>query len=618
MKIQKISALFLLIMFLNHTSYAAYTFEECGSIQKENLRDELNSIAQQSFSTELSAIDMERLISEKWADAGMDETLSREVDRAVERVKKDSGFWERTWSSWSAEKSKKFAEKVAGYAFSSEGFHSGLDKVSKETGEKLARHMETVSAKSASSAMLCLQEFIGKEYSESVSGVFEEELKKQTQEINWDEKIDPNQPSVTSMHKKALGGLGVIIAAQIGKKIAQKIGQSIAKRIAGRIASRIAGRIAGRAATSTIPIVGWIVGGGMIVWDLWDSRDGALPQIQKDLKGEEVSEKIQEEILYAVREQVSAEAPLMAREIADETFSLWSDFRNKYRQVMELAEELPEFKSVLNATSKQELYKLSNLVTLVSRKVGKEELTDSVKSGSFQEVMNLPEISFQIFEVTKSLKTLTEWAELAGRRIDRVVEFEVYKQKTPADFDKTLLERLLDVNDKNAINKLSMLEKTYMEAMLTVSGVNLKIISVTLTLEDMRCVSAYLPDADENSRNLIVSYAADSPSAIKRLCDESVKKEIMQHSNKAELISFLLAPNDYGSLLKDSPKMLDSSIPLNIFFHKYSVMQVILLTAALSVFGLVLFFLALQFVRRGRPQIIVNVPESRNGGGEKK
>ena len=73
-------------------------------------------------------------------------------------------------------------------------------------------------------------------------------------------------PDILAMigeHQMALGGVGVIIAAQITRKIMT----SVAQRISQRVAGRIAGRVLGRVGTTVVPLAGWIIGAGMIAYD---------------------------------------------------------------------------------------------------------------------------------------------------------------------------------------------------------------------------------------------------------------------------------------------------------------------------------------------------------------
>ncbi len=602
MNSRKIFVLFIIITFLaSNTCYAVYEFGECDKVQKDSLRDELNRICQRVFSSETKNIDIKHIINSQWATIGMDDRYDKEIDNAVERVKKESGFIEKILSSWSPDKAKQFSEKITNYAFTSENFVSTVNALSSQLGGEIGKRLETISNHSASASLMCLMEFIGNRYSESVSHLFKEELKKQFAGIKWDEKVDLDQLSVAGMHKMALGGLGAIIAAQVVKKISQKIQERIAKRIGERIATRIIGRIAG----SSVPILGWIIGSGMIAWDLIQSSDAAFRQIQNELKREEVKEKIKNEILIEVTDQLTKESYDMARKIADETYSMWSDFRNKFKHVLDLADDLPEFKLILDRTSKDGLYKLSNLTNLIYKKLGKEELIASIKNGSFMDVMSLPEISFQILETTKSLKTLLEWSELAGRQIDKVVEFEIYKQKTPADFDKRLLERLIDVNDKAAISKLTLLENTLMEAMLSVHTVNLKSICAKYGLDDMKCISWYLSQGDVNSKTVIIHHLVGSPSVIniKRLCDDSLKNQIMTFADKSEVFDFLFSPNTFLALLfNDGIKVITGRIPLNIFFYKYNVLKVIILATILIIVSFLVALFVLKFIRR-QPEV---------------
>ncbi len=134
------------------------------------------------------------------------------------------------------------------------------------------------SADSVSAALYCLQTFIGHNYSRALVDAFETRVQTATQNATLLD-VDTVSPDILAMlgeHQVALGGVGVIIAAQITRKIAV----AIAKRISQRVAGRIVGRVLGRAGSTVIPIAGWIIGTGMIVYDLYESRDGALPQIQ--------------------------------------------------------------------------------------------------------------------------------------------------------------------------------------------------------------------------------------------------------------------------------------------------------------------------------------------------
>lgn len=61
--------------------------------------------------------------------------------------------------------------------------------------------------------------------------------------------------------------MGVIVVTEISRRIAIKLSEKIAERIAGKIVGRIIGKAGG---LTLIPVAGWVIGLGLIVWDLWE------------------------------------------------------------------------------------------------------------------------------------------------------------------------------------------------------------------------------------------------------------------------------------------------------------------------------------------------------------
>ena len=81
------------------------------------------------------------------------------------------------------------------------------------------------------------------------------------------------------------------------------------------MAGRIVGRVLGRLGSSLIPWVGWLIGAGLIAWDIWDGSKGALPQIEQSLQSEEVKAAIRAEISDSVSESLDAEMAAIADEV---------------------------------------------------------------------------------------------------------------------------------------------------------------------------------------------------------------------------------------------------------------------------------------------------------------
>lgn len=588
---QKLVTFLVLFSFLANNAFATYNYSDCGNIDKNNLRDELNSLCQGMFNSEVQNIKISNVIEQQWNKMSMDSIINREVETAVSVVKKRYPYWERLWSSWSSEKAKKMSEEVAAVAFGSENFRKAIESLSSDIADSLFQNLQTTSANSATSAFMCLQEFIGNTYSSTIVTVFQNEVKKETQNLEIGEVgLDT---SFAVQHTKALGGLGVIVVSQIVKKVSQKILQKISQRIAGRIASRVLVR----GGTSTIPIVGWIIGGGMIVWDLISGADGAFPDIEEALKDDSIKLKIKSEIENEVQVGFFREIPEIAREIANEIYSKWIDFRKKFSEVLSIAEDNYDFKLILDDTSPDNFYKLANLVNIIYHKIGKPELEKSIQDGSFKQAMILPEKSFIILETTKSISVLNNWGDIAGNSITKVVEFEIYKQKSPEFFDKQSLENLVALDDKALILKLTELSKESIDSLLTVSTVNLKKISTNYNTDDLKDISWYLSRLSQDDKNLLVSHLLTNPDTMEKLKDEKVKTYITGSKNPQEVINYALIPSQYSTVLSDCMKIFGSdNISASLFFYKYNNKLILIIFGILFVLFLLFAFIKQKLV----------------------
>ena len=151
------------------------------------------------------------------------------------------------------------------------------------------------------------------------------------------------------------GGVTVILGTQIGTQIAKRLAQKVARNIVGKVVVRILGRVA----ASVIPVVGWIVGGVLIILDLVKAKDGALPYIQDSLQDEKVKTEIRAWIAEEVDQDLRGELPQLARDVANSVHSQWQEFRSKFARVLELAEMSPRFQTILDNTPIDQVEKLA-------------------------------------------------------------------------------------------------------------------------------------------------------------------------------------------------------------------------------------------------------------------
>ena len=596
----------------------SYTFEECAQVDETSLRNELNGITQAVFAKGRSDIIVTNIVERKWQELGIDAKVDREVDRAVELVRGDTPFWERIWSAWSPSAAQELAVRIAEETFGSDSFKSDFDELSEIIANDIVDELRLVTAESASSALVCVQEFIGDRFSNTMVEVLDKQIQDDLEVAIGHTDTDENFVDVLKAHTNLAGGIAVIIGTRIGVGIAKKLATTLSKNLV----TRIAARILTRTLAGVIPIVGWIIGGVLIVTDLVGSRDGALPFIRDSLQSEEAKAEMKEWIAEEVSEELRKESPLLARDIANSTFRKWQDFREKFSRVLDLAEELPRFKSILDRTEVDQVARLAELVHLVEEKE-QEQLEVLIQSGRFEFIQGLPEKALEILRVTGKSSILISWGEFAEELIEQVVETELYLVASPTDFtDRAELQRVLALEANELIQKLMLLDGKVRDALLGLTTVHTQQLVDEYSPEDLTwLVNAYLTGLDAQRRNVLFDRLLRQPELIAELRKELVQKTLLESQDFTQALNYIAKNSQERPIVEQVRDMLSQirpavsgELPWVLFWHYDGA---VLRIAIYAIVGLVTLSILWRMVfsrRRGQDvSVTVVLPESRDG-----
>jgi hypothetical protein len=222
----------------------AQTLQTCSQVDEAALQDELNTVTQAIFAQALTEIDLAAIVEAEWQRLGIDATIDTAVDQAAARVRGEEALWETFLSSWSAQKAEELTEAVAQATFNSETFSLAIDALADAVADRLAAEIAVLSAESASAAFYCLQTFIAGNYAGVLVSRFERQVQSAAASVQASElgEVDSSILTVLNQHRPLLGGVGVIVAAQIARRVVVNIGRQIARRVAGRITGRVLGR----------------------------------------------------------------------------------------------------------------------------------------------------------------------------------------------------------------------------------------------------------------------------------------------------------------------------------------------------------------------------------------
>ena len=476
-----------------------YTISECEQVEEELLLSDLNRISQSVLEREKSGLDLDRIVEENWAELDLDSVVDKAVDDATERVRDERGTLDRIFSGWSEEKAKDFAEAIANYAFDSPEFRNAIDSLSSAIVEDLTAEIHLMTVKSASSAFLCVKEFIGAKFSDVMSEVLEDSTKA------WLESLElgniEGETDFVELGDRTLSivGIGAIVGTQIANAVASRVAQGIL--------GRVVTRILGRAASAVVPVAGWVIGGALIVFDVYQAWEGSLPQIQEDLKSESVKETIRSEVVSVVDQELTNSMPGISQSVTIEIYRRWRSFLQDFEHVLRLAENNEDFRLLLDDVTPDQIDKLSELVELTTDVLGIEWLARIISNGVFKLILDLPRASFKILRDTSDPGLVLRWAQVAEERIVGVAETELYKYASPEMVgDRENLEKILALKDPLIIQDLMQRGKDEREALLGLPTIQTQWILTLLSRSQTDWVSSYLLELPSPSQVRLVEF----------------------------------------------------------------------------------------------------------------
>lgn len=578
----------------------------CSTVSEATLQDELNSVAQEVYAAQLATLDLDAAVARQWVTLELDQALDAAVAQAVTRVQSETDLWNKFLSAWSPDLARELTLAVATYTFDAPTFRAKMDELAAAVSRDIADQLVLASADSASAALYCMQTFIDTNYSAALVRAFESRVAAATTsaQIVDASAASPDILAMIGDHQLALGGVGVIIAAQITRKIMT----SIAQRISQRVAGRIAGRVLGRVGTTVVPLAGWIIGAGMIAYDIFDSREGALPQIQSSLQSAAVKAGIRAEIANAIRPELASEAPALARAVANDLYAEWRTVKRQIQQVLDLAAEDTDFAALVGSLQSQEqLAKLVQLVSIVQGAGGRAALDAAVADGSLRQVLDLPDAAVTLVRAQGSLQAALDWHAAVGSRLREVVDLELYKQLTPDQVARHELEALLALNDKTAVARLALLAPAQRATLLGLADANLVTLANQLSPDDLAWLADQLPALSGSERNQLVARLISQPAVSASLRRLGSVAPLAGAGNLDAAITFLTGPRDGLAYAADGGSVLTGAVAPQLFWAKYGLwptvgglagLLLIVLVALRIVWGLLgWLFQPLSFLR---------------------
>ncbi len=443
------------------------------------------------------------------------ENIDRAIDEAIEKLQKEKSWFKKLTSNFNKSQAEELITEVVKLTFEgNQNLKNSFIKLSENIAKGFSEQLTKQISYSTEQGVGCLTTYLGNKYPQPIATQFQKKtdpIKDRTIPQDKIKKLDVTGDLVSS-DKLVIGGVAVIITTQI----VRKFGEQITRRILGGIAERIAGRFAFLLA----PGVGEVIGGSLIIsdtaWTLIEaSRNGPLPEIAKQLKASETKNSIKQEIKNIINNILEPETiDAISTQIADDIYQQWREFIEKYEKLKSIIEKdkTGTFESVIDSLALS--YILDDIVNLVDKSLSnmsERELVMAGNNGTLEKALSIPSPSWVILDNNYNLYYLTDYADVAGKDLGKVVELKIYKLINPKSITPSLLHELLSIEDDSVIKKLAKLDIPSLKILFnTIPKNELVSISRQNNRNYLTRLANYLNQSTQEEKNKIIFLLSDN------------------------------------------------------------------------------------------------------------
>lgn len=571
--------------------------DQCQNLSDPEVRAQLQALTKNSLGEQLGAIDYRALVDMHWRDANMGERLDREIDEAIRIERANTTILDRAYSTVSKEQAEKTAIAVAERAYGSEGFKSAISDLAQGVGKDFGIRLEQAASRVSTPVIDCVRTALQRRYGDAVAQIFERET-----ESNLD---------VASRVGGAKIETGDLLIENVGT--ISGIVLIVSRRIIARMVATIGRRVAGLVATRLISTFTGLVGLALIVRDIYQATEGVFPLIEERMKSDEAKGLIKAELAKSIESDLQKQLDTIAEETTDRIYAFWQDFRQKYNVLLELAEKNADFASFLKTRKADELGRLGRIVSLILKNDGEPGVLQRARDGTLRRAIDLlDETGVALANELSSLEKALDWAELAGPRLVKAVDYGLPQLIPPNEITSEQLATLLSLENKGAALRIANLDRVARDALLALPPATTRDLARRLSEKELAALAVYLQRLERPAAERVLREVAQDPSLMKTLSNSSLIEAVVKSRDQLSAVQMLLRDNltlSFTNIGNDLSLVRHGNVHYRVFIERYWVGLLVSFMVGL------LILLALRRIFIGRPATVIIKTAD---GGEKK
>lgn len=574
-------------------------YEACHAQDEASFRSAIERVAHGSLKQGTARIDYLSIVDAEWRKLDFDALIDARVDLATTAVRQETSWTQLLKSLANNERAQALAKEVAERTYRSDAIKAALDKLASGVGASIGQSIELATVDAALPAQRCLRAFLGPRYGDAIARAVTHDA---GAAFKIDAKANESSLSTGAVVMQATGGLAGVVILVVRRQL-QRMAQRLGQRLVGSALSRVVGVVA-----SGVGLV-------LIAKDVWDFRHGVLPIIATEMKSPATKAKVRKELADAIKEQIERQLAVLSGHAADQIMDIWRAFRRSHEKVVDLAQKNDAFRRFVDTARPDRLARIDEVVGLVLRDGGEAAVERLLKNGTLGTAVNdLTPDGMQIARELGALKPALAWSVLAGPRIDKVRQYELYRRAKPEAFTRASLDRLFALGDESAIVRIASLSSEARDRLFELPNTELVSIANRLTAAELATLASYLDGLTKPASTRVLSAVAKAPARMRLLASARVRDGIIASRDQITAVDMMLnqVPGfNIGEVVQDFRLAYDGKVSAILLWERHP--------AAIIALAIALLFLLLIFRRlfsSGRPPTQINKPNSSSDASE--
>ena len=558
-------------------------YEACQMADEATFKRAIEVVVDASLRNGLSKFDYASAVQTEWRKQGLDEVLDKRVDLAVEEVKAQTSWSGLAKSLVSKEKAQELATQVAERVYTSDAVKQAVEGLAAGIGKEIGKTLEVASQDAAGPALECLRLFLGPRYGSTVAGVVSGDVERDfaLDASKGGAAVSPG--AVLQSSSEGITGAAILLVRRQLANLTTRLGQ----RLVGSVLSRLVSVVAGG------------VGLVLIAKDIWDLRNGVLPIIADEMKSEATKESVKTELAKSLSEQIGEHVSDIASKSASHIVEVWQGFRTAHQQALGIAERNPDFRRFIDTLKADQLVRLDEVTQLVLKSDGEPGLLKRLENGSLNEAVRfLGEPAMTIARDTSSIDDALGWSQLASDRIDKILDYEIYRVTKPESFTRQGLSKLLALEDHVAVRRLAALPQDARTTLIETGSVDVKGLARNFSTGELSTLASYLTGLSKEPKERVLKAVAETPGKMQILGSQRVRDGVIQSPDQSAAVNLMLrdGAGDFATIGQDFEAAWEGQIAPVLIWEKH---YVLVLAGG---FVLLLLLLMMRRLFSGRPK----------------